>query len=413
MRNIWLVIQREYLEKVRTKAFIFTTMFIPAVMGLSIFLPTKMATMKSSKVTHIVVVVSSQASGDAIRSQLTERSNDIGGKYAVDTDLTATDAERAALSAKVKDGELDGFLWATDDALAARSVTYTARNVSDFFEGAVLQTAVTMARMQSRLSAHGIGPAETKDLLQKVEVKIETGEKKASGEFMFIFTFILGAMLFTTVLVYGMTVMRSVLEEKNSRVMEVLLSALTPKELMAGKIIGVAAVGLTQIAIWAALGAVLGGPYALAASQVFKGVSIPPAALIFFGVFFLLGYLLYSSMYAALGALVSTDQEGQQLQIVVMGPLLFAYLMMFGVLRQPNSLLSLWLSLVPFFAPLLMYMRIMVQPPPAWQIAVSIALMLATIYGMVSLCARIYRIGILMYGKRPTLPEIWKWLKYA
>ena len=220
-------------------------------------------------------------------------------------------------------------------------------------------------------------------------------------------------MLFTTVLVYGISVMRSVLEEKNSRVMEVLLSALTPKELMAGKIIGVAAVGLTQIAIWAALGAVLGGPYALAARGALQGVSIPPATLIFFAVFFLLGYLLYSSMYAALGALVSTDQEGQQLQIVVMGPLLFAYLMMFGVLRQPNATFSLVLSLVPFFAPLLMYMRIMVQPPPAWQVALSIALMVATIYGMVSLCARIYRIGILMYGKRPTLPEIWKWLRYT
>ncbi|HYX68666.1 MAG TPA: ABC transporter permease [Terriglobales bacterium] len=413
MRNIWLVIKREYLEKVRTKAFLFTTMFIPAVMGLSIFLPTKMATMKSSKVTHIVVVVSSQGTGDAIRAQLTEHSNDIGGKYAVDVDLTATDAERTALAGKVKSGEIDGFLWATDDDLAARSVTYTARNVSDFFEGAVLQAAVTMARMQSRLSAHGISPAETKDMLQKVSVKVETGEKKSSGEFMFLLTFILGAMLFTTVLVYGITVMRSVLEEKNSRVMEVLLSALTPKELMTGKIIGVAAVGLTQIAIWAALAGVLGGPTVIAVGQVFKGVSIPPAALIFFGVFFLLGYLLYSSMYAALGALVSTDQEGQQLQIVVMGPLLFAYLMMFGVLRQPNSVLSFWLSLVPFFAPLLMYMRIMVQPPPAWQIGLSIVLMMATIYGMVSLCARIYRIGILMYGKRPTLPEIWKWLKYA
>jgi ABC-2 type transport system permease protein len=331
----------------------------------------------------------------------------------VDVDLTATDAERTALAGKVKSGEIDGFLWATDDDLAARSVTYTARNVSDFFEGAVLQAAVTMARMQSRLSAHGISPAETKDMLQKVSVKVETGEKKSSGEFMFLLTFILGAMLFTTVLVYGITVMRSVLEEKNSRVMEVLLSALTPKELMTGKIIGVAAVGLTQIAIWAALAGVLGGPTVIAVGQVFKGVSIPPAALIFFGVFFLLGYLLYSSMYAALGALVSTDQEGQQLQIVVMGPLLFAYLMMFGVLRQPNSVLSFWLSLVPFFAPLLMYMRIMVQPPPAWQIGLSIVLMMATIYGMVSLCARIYRIGILMYGKRPTLPEIWKWLKYA
>lgn len=413
MRNVWLVLQREYLEKVRTKAFLFTTFFIPLLMGASIGLPTKLASMKSNRVSHIVVVVSSQATGDAIRSQLAQRSQDIGGKYQVDVDLTATEAERAALAAKVKSGQLDGFLWATDDALAARSVTYAAHNVSDVFEGAVLQSAVTLARMQARLQSRGIGPDELKDLLQKVEVKIETGEKKASGQFMFLFTFILGAMLFMTVLLYGIAVMRSVLEEKSSRVMEVLLSALTSKQLMAGKILGVAAVGLTQIAIWALLTAVIGGPSVLAAGSVLKDVHLPLAALVFFAVFFLLGYLLYSSMYAALGALMNSEQEAQQMQLVVTGPLLAAYLMMFGVLRQPNATFSVVLSLVPFFAPLLMYMRILVQPPPAWQIALSIALLVAAIYGMVALCARIYRIGILMYGKRPTLPEIWKWLRYA
>lgn len=413
MRNLWLVAQREYLEKVRTKAFIFTTLFIPVLMGLSILVPSKMATMKAGKPKHIVVVVSSPATGEAIRAQLAERSKDIGGSYNVDVDLTATEAERAALAARVKSGEIDGFLWATDDALAARSVTYSARNVGDVFESAVLQSAVTLARMQARLQSRGIGPEELQDLLKKVELKVETGEKKSSGQLMFLFTFILGAMLFMTVLVYGIAVMRSVLEEKSSRVMEVLLSALTSKELMAGKILGVAAVGLTQIAIWLVLAVALGAPGLAAAGPVLKQINFSAGALVFFAVFFLLGYLLYSSMYAALGALMNSEQEAQQLQMVVMGPLLFAYLMMFGVLRQPNATFSVVLSLVPFFAPLLMYMRILVQPPPAWQIALSIALLVATIYGVVGLCARIYRVGILMYGKRPTLPEIWKWLKYA
>ena len=135
--------------------------------------------------------------------------------------------------------------------------------------------------------------------------------------------------------------------------------------------------------------------------------------MVAFAIFFLLGYLLYSSMYAAIGSMVNTDQEAQQMQWPAMIPLILAVFLMNAVSQHPNSPLSFWLSMVPFFAPILMLVRVLIEPPPLWQIGLCIALMVATIYGLLSLASRIYRVGILMYGKRPTLPELRRWLRYA
>jgi ABC-2 type transport system permease protein len=219
-------------------------------------------------------------------------------------------------------------------------------------------------------------------------------------------------LLYRAVIFYGVSVMRAVLEEKNSRVMEVLLSSATSTELMAGKLIGVGAVGLTQIGIWITMASVYALP-ALAASASAGEIHIAPLTLVAFALFFLLGYLLYSSVYAAVGAVITSEQEGQQLQFIILLPLILAVFMMGPVMRAPDSPVAMWTSMVPFFSPILMYVRIAIQPPPAWQIALSLLLLVATIAGILVLCARIYRIGILMYGKRPTLPEIMKWLKYA
>jgi ABC-2 type transport system permease protein len=206
--------------------------------------------------------------------------------------------------------------------------------------------------------------------------------------------------------------MRAVLEEKNSRVMEVMLSSATSTELMAGKLIGVGAVGLTQIGIWIVMAGVYALP-ALAAGASTGEIRIAPLTLAAFALFFLFGYFLYSSIYAAVGAVITSEQEGQQLQFIILLPLIVAVFMMGPVMRAPDSPVAVWTSMVPFFSPVLMYVRIAVQPPPVWQIALSLVLLVVTIAGILILCARIYRIGILMYGKRPTLPEIVKWLKYA
>ena len=207
--------------------------------------------------------------------------------------------------------------------------------------------------------------------------------------------------------------MRSILEEKTSRVMEVMLSTASANEMMAGKIVGVGAVGLTQVVIWAATAAIFSAGTLIASASLLKNV-VSAKLLISFGVFFLLGYVLYSALCAAVGAMVNSDQEAQQLQFIVMLPIILALIVSVNIFQHPASPLAFWGSIFPFTAPLIMFTRIAMQPPPAvWEIGLSIGLMLATIYAMTWLCGRIYRVGILMYGKKPTLPEIVKWIKYA
>ena len=195
---------------------------------------------------------------------------------------------------------------------------------------------------------------------------------------------------------------------------EVLLATIRPEEMLAGKVIGVGAVGLTQVAIWIL--------FALAAvqlpsvSQMVGGdVHILPSLgqTIFFVIFFLLGYLLYSSIAAALGAMTNSEQELQQMNIFLMLPLFVCNAVIFQVVTNPEGTLARVFSFIPFCTPLIMYVRIAVHQPPFWQIALSIVEMILTIYAIVWLAARIYRVGILMYGKRPNLPEILRWLRYS
>jgi len=192
-------------------------------------------------------------------------------------------------------------------------------------------------------------------------------------------------------------------------VMEVILSAVTPKELIAGKILGVGAVGLTQIAIWGLIAvAFMGAGIAAIRGQ---HLYFTPIVGIFFIVFYLLGFLLYSALAAALGAMANSDEEAQQLQFFLVMPIIMALLLIGLILSDPSSTASIVLSLVPFFAPVLMYLRILVEEPPAWQLALCVMILIASIYAALTASARIYRVGILMYGKRPTLPEIIKWLR--
>jgi ABC-2 type transport system permease protein len=220
--------------------------------------------------------------------------------------------------------------------------------------------------------------------------------------------------MYMTVLLYGINVMRSILEEKTSRIMEVMLSTASAKDLMAGKILGVGAVGLTQVGIWVAVAGVMSAGTIIAAASQIKGL-ISPSLLIYFGVYFLLGYVLYSTLCAAVGSMVNSEQEAQQMQFLVMMPMILAVIFIANIFQHPNSPIAIFGSLFPFTSPLVMFSRISMQQGqvPPWQIGLSIALMLATIYGMVWLCGRIYRVGILMYGKKPNLPEIMKWIKYA
>ena len=434
MHNTWLIIRREYLERIRSKAFIIMTLLMPVFMASTILIPALLSDMKSEGTRHIVLVANNPEIAEAVKQQLmtlqSETSQADGTKseagrlrqkapaprYAIDISTNATEAERNSLRQQISDGKIDGFLWLTDNDLAARKLVYNARDVTDFGESIELRNAVQSALVKRQLAQKGMSGTEVETLLKPIDldsIRIEKGKEGASGISVFLVSFTMVMLLYVNVLVYGVAVMRSIIEEKSSRILEVLLSSVTAKQLLAGKIVGVGAVGLTQIIIWLAVAGGFSLPGLMASRSMLSNIHIPMAGVIAFGVFFILGYFLYSTMYAALGSMVNSDQEAQQVQWPAMLPIIFSIVLSTPVLQHPNSPLAFWTSMVPFFAPILMFVRVMVETPPMWQIILCVTLMLLTTWGMLSLSSRIYRVGILMYGKRPTLPELRKWLRYS
>lgn len=429
MRNTWIILKREYLERVRTRTFLVLTLLAPAFMTALMILPVKLATM-GQQPEHIVIVASTRQFGDTVRQQLlaepliseeseaednTAKSKP-GDRYTIDVETTATETERAALRDKVNSRGIDGFLWMPDDAIAAHTVAWDGREMAGSREKSWLSEVINRAVQQQELARKGLTPEQSEELLKPVKVetfRIENGrETKSSGSSRFLEIIVMVMLIYVAVLLYGISIMRSVLEEKTSRIIEVLLSSASSTELMTGKLLGVGAVGLTQIVVWTIMGGVIALP-SLAAAPNFAELQLSPLVMVSFVLYFLLGYLLYSTMYAAIGAIATTEQEGQQLQFMIVIPLVLSVFMLSPVIRTPDSAAVVWMSMIPFFSPIVMYARIVVQTPPLWQIGLSLALMVGTIAGLVVLCARIYRIGVLIYGKRANLPEIMKWLKYA
>jgi ABC-2 type transport system permease protein len=433
MRNTWLIIKREYLERVRTTSFLIITLFLPAIVTGVMLVPAKLAT-AGRKIQHIVVVTSTREFGDTVRQSLLSASaanddnDDESGpeakratkssdeQYIIDVDSNSSEGERAVLRERVASQAIDSYLWLTDDAIATGKVTWASRSIAAPAEESRLEEQLTRCIQYSRLSKNGYSGDQVHLLLKPIKldvIRIEHGQdtKDSSGTKV-VEVVIMVMLLNMAVLLYGVSVMRSVLEEKSSRVIEVLLSSATSRDLMIGKLCGVGAVGLTQIVVWVLMAGALALP-GLALQTDLNQLRVSPGVLVAFAVFFLLGYLLFSAMYAAIGAITTSEQEGQQLQILIVIPLFLALLMLNTVVQTPSAPSVVWLSMVPFLAPVLMYARIVVQTPPAWQIALSLFLLIATVGGLLVLCARIYRVGILMYGKAPTLPELLIWLKYA
>lgn len=428
MRNTWLIIQREYLQRVRTRTFLVLTILAPAIVTALMILPMKFATMSDGP-EHLVIVTSNPQFGETVRQQLLAapvfdeaEGDSLEGKketrdlYKIDVDANPTDGERNTLRDKLSARSIDGYLWLTDDAIANHQITWYAREMAGLRERTWLSGVLSRITQEQLLATKGLNGPQTESLLQPVKVqpiRIERGrEAKGAGGGRFLEIVVMVMLIYMAVLLYGISVMRSVLEEKNSRVMEVLLSSATSTQLMTGKILGVGAVGLTQIAVWTIMAGVVALP-AMAAQPTFSELQLSPLVMVSFGLFFLLGYLLYSTMYATIGAITTTEQEGQQVQFLIVIPLVLSVFMLTPAIRTPDSAAVVWMSMIPFFAPIVMYARIVVQTPPVWQIALSLSILIATIAGLTALCARIYRIGVLIYGKRPTLPEIVKWLKYA
>ena len=314
------------------------------------------------------------------------------------------------------EGALDGYLKLPAAVLEGGKAEYYGKTVSNMIDINLLEESVSSAVIAERLAGAGVDRTRVEELTRGVDLKpvrlSATGEREDRGA-GFILSFILVMMLYTTVLMWGQAVLTSVIEEKTNRVVEVIVSAVRPYHLLAGKLLGVGAAGLTQFLVWALTLLLLSlfGAGMAASLGVGKLPEISPMTLVFFLVYFLLGFLMYAALFAAVGACVNTTQEAQSLAFPVFMPLILAVMFLMPVLQAPDSGFAIGLSLFPLFTPLLMFLRISVLQPPAWQIALSVVLCVLTIMGIVFVAGRIYRVGILMYGKRPTFPEIMRWVR--
>jgi ABC-2 type transport system permease protein len=416
MREALLVAKREYLERIRSKAFLFMTIAFPAIMSLA-FGGSFLATKLGGGAKHIVVASNDAVLAQAVVAELAAKKN---SQQTTDMLAPATEDERSALTKRVDNKEIDGYLWLqTTPGATLPDATYVSRSSADLFTADGLESAVNRALMREQLTKRGLNPAEIQGLLQRVDLKttqVKEGKTSSSDTLKSFFgAYIMVFLLYFTVVFYGMNVARSVVEEKTSRVFEVLLSTCRPESLMAGKLLGVGAAGLTQLGIWFAAAIVLSGS-TLAATLGKGGLAsfgITGLQLVFFVLYFLLGFLFYSALAAGFGASVSTEQEIQQFSMIIVMPLLVGLILMTYILANPSALPVVLLSLFPPCTPVVMYLRLSQQVPPWWQLALSLVLMAACIWAAIWVASKIYRVGILMYGKRATLPEMIRWLRYS
>ena len=404
MHNILLIARREYLERVRSKSFLVMTVLIPLLMAGLVY-GASMIKSKNNSDTRLAVVTQDAQFGRDLKAELATEDR---GAVSLEV-LAPGPTTRADLEAQIAHSQLDGFLWVTPAAKGAYDYEWVPKSLADIITKSNVASAVRAARLREHLGTTGVSSSAVEALMAPVHLRV-SGGKKGSPMGAFASAYALFFLMYFVILFYGMNVARSIIEEKTSRVFEVLLATIQPREMMAGKVIGVGSVGLTQVGIWLVAAGILAVFGALGA-----GVSFPLTAtqVVFFILFFVLGYLLYSSIAAALGAMTSSEQELQQLNMILMMPLIACSVVIFRVVTTPDGLLSQVFSFIPFCTPLIMYVRIAVHQPPAWQIALSIFDLVLTIVAVLWVASRIYRVGILMYGKRPNLPEIVRWLRYT
>ena len=448
MTKFLAVVKREYLQRVKTKMFIVATILGPVMIVLFTVVPALIFSIKSGGATRLAVVDQSEKMYERVRqSLLTERrteddaeaagdkaaenplnsnvQNRAGGaaakeNYALEQVPTAgrsLEEIRKELKERVLKDQLDGYIVIPADVLESGKVIYYARNLGDVITRGEIKDRVNRAVRSQRMEESGIQPGVMEKINRPIAFSAlpadESSEKEDSGG-GFYFVFIIGFLIYMSLIMYGQTILAAVIEEKETRISELLFSSIRPFTLMLGKLIGVSLVALTQYAIWAlafAAFAMWGVDMFAARGLNVSLPAIPPIWIVYFFLFFLLGYFIYATIYALVGSMVTTTQEGGQVAMPVLFILVMGFYFAFPVIRAPASPLAFWASMFPFFSPITMLVRITTQTPPFWQIALSLAIGFATVVLLVWLAARIYRIGMLMYGKRATIPEVLRWVR--
>jgi ABC-2 type transport system permease protein len=337
-----------------------------------------------------------------------------------DAEGKSTEQIRSELNGKIAENEIDAYLIIPPDfEKVDAKFDFFSRKAGDFITNETLKDALNETVRSQRLADANISEARLKELSKNIEFTArqidEKGNEKDSDG-LFFASLVIGMMIYITLTIYGNMIMGAVVEEKETRIAEILFSSAKPFELLLGKLFGVGFAGLTQLAIWIISGLVAAGLGAVYLSAAGMAISIPnitPLMVVYFLIFFFLGFFIYASMFALIGSMVTSMQEGGQFAFPPVLILLIGFYFSFAVIRDPNSSLSFWVSIAPFLAPITMPVRILAEMPPLWQILLAILTNGAAIAGLVWLASRVYRIGMLMYGKRATIPEVWKWIRQS
>lgn len=428
MSKMWVVFRQEYLNRVRTRGFVLGTVLLPLFIILIMVLPALLMTMDVEQPGRYLVVDSTGVLFEPLAAALSD-SNEAGQRLfqleKAELGPRSTDPI-ANLNAEVVAGRIAGYFVLGKGLLDTDGSSYGAfyaKNVADEERNADLRRVLEEVVRERRVEGSQLANQDIERIMRPVSLRTfrvrEEGTASADNGHTFIVAYLFGFLFYFSMFSFGAMTLRTTLEEKTQRSAELMVSTVRPFHLMGGKVLGVTAVALTQLAIWLLAGALVVGqgmglPGEMqGALEAMQTAAPSPIVLVFFFVYFVLGFLLYSGMFVAVGAMVSTETEAQQMQFPATMPILISFLMMFLAIRDPNGTLTTVLSLIPIFSPILMMVRITVVMPPAWQIALSIVLLIASVFGSMWLSARIFRVGLLMYGKRPDLPELMKWVRYG
>jgi ABC-2 type transport system permease protein len=445
-KKVLAVVRREYVERIRTKTFWVGTLIIPFLLiGI---IAVQIAVMRraggerkvavvdrtghlfaplSAELTRVTQPapsgermrpaesaedaerVASEARGRNIRWVLEDRSASAGG----DLEKVKERLRKEVLAKKI-----NAYLILDPAMIAKDRVEYYSTTVSEFVAINQMERALNHVLLREKIAARGLPPEIGTELEKRVELKpfkvtpTGTAEEKGAGIVAVIIFFFL---MYSTFFMYGYQVMRGVIEEKNNRIVEVIIASVRPTELMLGKILGIGCVGLTQYFVWAVIATNLSLPGIAGAFAAGEDVipKIPASLLGYFILFFLCGYFMYASIYTAIAAPFNTDQEAQQFAMIPMIMIISSVAIYPAVLNNPSGGMAVFFSLLPFTAPLMMFLRTSLAPVPAWQIVLSVLLLAGTTVALAWFAGRIYRVGILMYGKKPTVPEIIRWVRYS
>lgn len=437
--KISVIIAREFAIRVKKKSFILTTLLTPILFAALMVVPGLIAAYSEEDEARKIAVVDN--SGVVMPYMQSDSQVEFCQIVGATVDDLKADFDNNGYFAVVG-------ISAMDSSKNVSVVTYSKKQLNMDIKGRISRN-VEEAVEQYKLQGYGIPQLE--EIMEDIEsdVKLstytldESGEEKVSKvEIFMVIGYIASFLIYMFIFMFGSMVMRSVIEEKTTRIIEVIVSSVKPFQIMMGKIIGVASVALTQFLIWIVftmlIVTVAGQALGLnEAAQTMSSVSseVPVAEITSamqndgdgllqalkdvnyvqiigcFIIYFVLGYLLYSSMFAAVGAAVDNEADTQQLILPITMPLIVGLFLMLHTFQYPDSALSFWGSVIPFTSPMVMMARI-AYGVPMWELALSIGVLVLTFVGMAYLSGRIYRVGILMYGKKPGWKEIWKWLKY-